>query len=174
MTEYFKNKTGGECFICSLANLLLVQFDDRKTAEFIYHNAKNHPFVFEDGIYALDWPRITSDLSRGKYEGTLYVPPSALDELGKLEELVSPGKNPVLYKKAIEESLRLGWIRSVDRYNGCYPVILAIYGWEESHAVVVLNRKKLIDDGFVKEINMNKLKSQGYSLDGMFQMTKLL
>ncbi len=42
--EYYLNRDQ-ECFIASLASLLLVKYKDRQTADMVYNNSRTHPSV---------------------------------------------------------------------------------------------------------------------------------
>jgi hypothetical protein len=80
----------GECFINSLANLLLLKYGDRQAGIEVIERSEEHPLVFEEGhtkkgVIDLTTPEIVLDLTGGKYSAKLF----SIDPTIKDREIIS-------------------------------------------------------------------------------------
>lgn len=167
--EYFKRENLG-CFICSLANAILAEFNDINTAKLICRNSKTHPLVLGDYTLAGTWPFLASELSGQRYSGTLYATPDIIPSIYKVPESVEESKKE-LYIQAIDMALTEEKINLEGHYTGNCPVLLAI-SREEDHVVVMLDKWHIIDNGFLRKISLARLVAEGHSIDGFFKVEK--
>ena len=151
MAKYDVNRDG-ECFLSSLANAILVEFDDNKTAAKVYEEGRKHNLVqINVGTIATTWPNLVRELSEGKYIGELYCHPDYSSNTLEFVTERFTREQLAIYNKVIEQqNIHIGTFFEIDE-----PVILALKKTETGHAIVDLGDNKYIDNGIEKTINLD-------------------
>ena len=156
--RYFRNREG-DCFLISLANLLLLKFHDDVSAKRIYHFGRSNHLVMPNGATAFEtWPCLTSELTNGKYSGVLYTGEEQIKEGEECARTEFDEETFDLYSVVVSEEQKARRIVTDRRYEGPSPVILAIGDpvfLGKGHAVVAIGdyyydknyEVSFIDDG---------------------------
>lgn len=139
--RYFKNSVG-ECFISSLANLLLLKFQDEEIARKIITWEIYEGIIKPNGATALGtWPYVVDQLTQSKYIGTLFTTEEIMKEAGESVKREFSSVDFDLYRRIVDEERTAGRIITGKKYDGPSPVILGIgdpcFGGR-GHAVVAI------------------------------------
>jgi len=159
----FRNRKG-DCFICSVANLLNIKYRDYDTAKYFYKNAVSHPAVFDNlSMSPYVMPLVLRDVTEGKYSGKLYVNQDILwSELEVLERIKIHGIDEDFEKwktvadiaaNSLEESLVL----ELDGFCGKKPYVVGyLIGDNCGHAVVDFGFC-IVDNGRIKKKKISRV-----------------
>ena len=159
---------GGECFVNSLANLLLVKYEDRKTGMRVIEESNEHPLILRENlgrggksIYAPNSPEVILDLTGGRYIGRLFLDNpdltgrDFLDDVHDLRSAIPEYVADMMVESAME-ALDLGLISSDTIWDKVdeYPyILLGSDGYTSQrfgeHAVVRAGECLYVDDGQV-------------------------
>lgn len=167
---YFINR-GSECYNTALANAL-VELGDGPMAEAVFNNFQNHPLVGPGmGVHIGAVTRLLSDLTEGKYEGTLYVNPYLVSGDGLEEKTrgVFPDTWQEILQVIQEEKTRHKVIRVFNEgvpYN--VPAIFFIDLPQSGHAILNVSTMAGTDSGVF--IDNGRMVFRDYSsLEGQVQ-----
>lgn len=165
--QYYPNRDG-ECFLSSLANALIVQFDDLECANRVYREGREHPFVADNGgTLAILWPYLCLELTDNKYTGQMYCDEKFVLGSEKLAKKAYCLKQLHEYKRIVCEYVSSGKIIFSTGYDGPDPVILSLEGLVVGHAVVALNTKSIIDNGIMRNVSL-----EGIEIAGVLRLEK--
>lgn len=169
----FKNRTGSECFVCSLANAIYAFHHDLITAQKVYTKAQDHELVLPKGVtLAPSWPKIVKDLTQDKYKGTLFLTKreyeNLFDPMYFINRCVDAGEEfGIVYQRAVKELLKKHSIQTLDMYDNEKPVLLSLKGGEGIGHVVTMD-DIVIDDGIIR----NNI-SQSFILTGILHLDRI-
>ncbi len=142
-----------ECFLSALANLVALEFGDRATAQHIQGTARNHPLIAPNGTtLKLTWPRIVADVTRGQYEGTLYLGGELEDYLRINGGWEVSGLDPASYVRLARGLVEEG--RIMTEWSDEIPGRPGIFG-VPSHAIAVCSNDLIIDNGFGRGVDIS-------------------
>ena len=150
VVQYFPNRNL-ECFSSSLANLLMEK-KDRKLAKSVFENYRSHPLVGDSGVMHLGIStRLVHDLTKGKYEATLYCE-DLMTDLKQLTDATFPEITDKIVKIVQEEFNTGKVVINPGTVNYEYPAMLYLKGDIRSHWVVDAGNTLIIDNGQKKHI----------------------
>lgn len=173
--QYYPNKDM-ECGRSALANLL-VELNDPLTAQIVYDDFRNHKLVNEVGtIHAALFPRITKDLTQGRYTGTIYCHIGS-ESIQTLTELYDKNQSKLALETIFEDQSTGAICEAPPTLTLSFPAILCIqpkfyprmvdgeirlipYEGNMGHTIVG-NGENFIDNGFEMKYNRDELEVNG-------------
>jgi hypothetical protein len=168
INPYFPNRDG-ECVISSLANLILVQYNDKVTAKNLYAYSRQHPLVLANGGTLLPAiPQIVKDLSKNKYRATLCLTDKLAATQNTLAERVYTPGNLALYQLAEQTARELRSINN-ETFAGSPPVLIATESLPGgNHVYVYLGENNFISNGKTTYMDPNMI-----TIDATVQLEKI-
>jgi len=159
MNQYFPNRDG-ECFTSSLANAILVEFNDRETASKIYEKSN---ILMQDngGTLVTTWPYLVAKLSDHKYQGRLHILPDSIQVALETALEKFSSRQIKLYEKVMVYEQEKENIVTGTSFEIQEPTILCLHQPEGGHAMVHLGADNYIDNGVEKIIDLDPLQIQG-------------
>jgi hypothetical protein len=161
-SEAFPN-TDGRCFFSSLAKLLAFHFDDTETANLVYEGGVYHPLVIgEGGVLSVTAPRMVSDCTVGRYQGTLYYPDGRLT---CAHAVAQREYSPLLfrtYEEIVEQEIASGRIVLFEgTFSVKTPHLALLHDLPDDlgHVVVSVNRDVNIDNNGLCEFDTKQYRS---------------
>ncbi len=173
MTDYYPNRTG-ECFTSSLANLLLYQFGDERSAQRVFEGGRQHPLILPDGGTLIQaWPFLAGDLTQGRYDARLYARFSSVYGLLRAPSQIPniPPDVIPLYQQAIWHSV-WGMIDNSGHYAGPSPILLSLdlapeTPGQRGHVIIECGNGHFIDNG-----RFGKGDLSGYTIKGILRVER--